>query len=86
METAVVVPRGVGKTNMQQHIDFPMKISVLKLQACQFDEKPAFYDCLSKRSKHTCDKSFTLLVLTCLDYHFVQLDLAGSGFLKAITV
>ena len=23
------------------------------------------------------------LVVTCLDYHFVQLDLVGSGFLKA---
>ena len=49
----------------------------------QFGEKPSFYDCLCKRSKHTCDKSFTFLVVTCLDYHFVQSDLVGSGFLKA---
>ena len=28
-------------------------------------------------------KSFTFLVLICLDYHFVQSDLVGSGFLKA---
>ena len=27
-------------------------------------------------------KSFTFLVVTCLDYHFVQSDLVGSGFLK----
>ena len=27
---------------MQKHIDFLMEISVLKFQACQFDEKPAF--------------------------------------------
>ena len=30
------------QTKMQQHIDFSMEISVLKFQACQFDEKPAF--------------------------------------------
>ena len=29
---------------MQQHIDFPVEISVLKFQARQFDEKPAFLD------------------------------------------
>ena len=28
--------------NMQQHIDFPMEILVLKFQACQLDEKHAF--------------------------------------------
>ena len=32
----------VLKTKMQQHIDFPMEISLLKFQAWQFDEKPAF--------------------------------------------
>ena len=29
---------------MQQQIDFPMETSVLKFQAWQFDEKPAFED------------------------------------------
>ena len=33
--------------------------------------------------KHTCDKSFTFLAVTYLDYHFVQSDLVDSGFLKA---
>ena len=28
---------------MQQHIDFPMENLLLKFQACQFDEKPAFW-------------------------------------------
>ena len=71
---------------MQQHIDFSMEISVLKFQAGQFDEKPAFYGCFSKRSKHTCDKSLTFLVVTCQYYHFVQSGLVGSGFLNALTV
>ena len=65
---------------MQQHIDFLMEISVLKFQACQFDKKLAFYDCLSNQPKYTCDKAVTFLVLTCLDYNFVQSDLVGSGF------
>ena len=30
------------QTKMQQHIDFPMEISVIKFQAWQFDEKLAF--------------------------------------------
>ena len=55
---------------------------MLKFQAFQFDENPAFKDCFSKRSKRTCDKSFTFLVPICLDYHFVQSDLVGSGSLK----
>ena len=61
-----------------------MEISVLKFQAGQLDETPAFYGCFYKRSKHICDKSLTFLVVTCLDldYHFVQSDLVGSGFLK----
>ena len=67
---------------MQQHIDFPIEISVLKFQAYQIDEKPLFKNCFSKRSKHTCDMSFTFLVVTCLDYHFMQSDLVGSGFLN----
>ena len=29
---------------------------------------------LSKRSKHTCDKSFTFLIVKCLDYHYMQSD------------
>ena len=40
----------------------------------------------SKRSKHTCDKSFTFLVVTCLDYDFVQSVLVDIGFLKVYTV
>ena len=67
---------------MQQHIDFPMKISVLKFQTWLVDGKPAFLDCFSKRSKHTLDKSFTFLDVTCLDYHFLQPDLVDRGFLK----
>ena len=53
---------------------------MLKFQACKFDKKLAFYDCFSNQPKYTCDKSFTFLVLTCLDYNFVQSDLIGSGF------
>ena len=34
---------------MQQHIDFLMEISVLKIQTWQFDGKPAYKDCFSKR-------------------------------------
>ena len=30
---------------MQQHIDFPMEISVIKFQTWQFDEKLAFQNC-----------------------------------------
>ena len=60
-----------------------MEISVLKFQTWQIDGKPAFKDCFCKRPKYTLDKSFTFLVVTCLDYHFVQSDLVGSGFLKA---
>ena len=52
-------------------------------EALQFVGKSAFSDCFSKRAKHTCDKFFTSLVVTCLDNHFVQSDLVGSGFLKA---
>ena len=55
-------------------------------QAWQLEIKVAFQNCFSKRSKHACDKSLTFLVVTCLDYHFVQSDLVASGFLKALTV
>ena len=54
---------------MQQHIDFPMEISVLKFQAWP-DENPAFLDCFSKRSTH-------ILVVTCLRLQFCQV---GSGW------
>ena len=55
---------------MQQHIDFPMEISVLKFQAWP-DEKPAFLGCFSKpRSTH-------ILVVTCLRLQFRQV---GSGW------
>ena len=37
-------------------------------------------------SKHTDDKSLTFLVVTCLDYHFVQPDLVGIGFLKGYLI
>ena len=30
------------QAKMQQHIDFPIEISVLKFQAVQFDDKTAF--------------------------------------------
>ena len=32
------------------------------------------------------DMSYTILVVTYLEYHFVQSDLVGSGFLKAKTM
>ena len=54
---------------MQQHIDFPMEISVLKFQAWP-DEKPAFLGCFSKRSTH-------ILVVTCLRLQFRPV---GSGW------
>ena len=54
---------------MQQHIDFPMEISVLKFQAWP-DEKPAFLSCFSKRSTH-------ILVVTCLRLQFRPV---GSGW------
>ena len=50
----------------------------------QFDENPAFQNGFSKRPKHTCDKNLAFLVFACPDYHFVQSDLVGSGFLKPI--
>ena len=54
---------------MQQHIDFPIEISVLKFQAWP-DEKPAFLSCFSKRSTH-------ILGVTCLR---LQLRSVGSGW------
>ena len=54
---------------MQQHIDFPMEISVLKFQAWP-DENPAFLGCFSKRSTH-------ILVVTCLRLQFRSV---GSGW------
>ena len=35
------------QTKMQQHIDFPMEISVMKFQAWQFNEKPTFQNLFS---------------------------------------
>ena len=32
------------QTKIQQYIDFPMEISVIKFHAWQFDENPAFQD------------------------------------------
>ena len=54
---------------------------MLKFQSCQFMRKRLFKIALLN-NQNTCDKSFTFLVITCLDYHFVQWDLVGSGFLK----
>ena len=61
---------------MQQHIDFPMEISVLKFQACQFDEKPD--RCLGTQSssearlrKFWDNLLFSLLTInrnTCCEY------------------
>ena len=34
----------------------------------------------------TLEIRFTFLVVTCLDYHFVQSDLVGSGFMKTLIV
>ena len=64
-----------AQTQMKQHIDFPMEISVLKFQAWP-DEKLAFLGCFSKRSTH-------ILAVTCLRLQFFQSDLIGSRFLKA---
>ena len=44
---------------------------------------PLFKIAFLNNQTHTCDNSFTFLIVTCLDYHFVQSDLVGSGFLKA---
>ena len=54
---------------MQQHINFPIEISVLKFQVWP-DEKPAFLGCFSKRSTH-------ILVATCLRLQFRPV---GSGW------
>ena len=54
------------QTKMLQRIDFPMEISVLKFQAWQFDEKTRFLRLLFFTIK---TQSFTVLVVTCLDYH-----------------
>ena len=53
----------------------------------QFDKKNRFLR-LHLTIKTNCYTSFTFLVVTmsCLDYHFVQSDLVGSGFLKALTM
>ena len=53
---------------MQQHIDFPMEISVLKFQA--WPSWPAFLDCFSKQSTH-------ILVVTCIRLQFGPV---GSGW------
>ena len=60
---------------MPENIDCPMEISVIQFQAWPIWWKPRFLRLLSKRSKHTCDKFFTYLVVTCLDHHFLQSDL-----------
>ena len=36
--------------------------------------------------QNTLDKSFTFLVVTCLDYHFLQSDLVGRPKLCEISV
>ena len=67
---------------MQQHIDFPMEISVLKFLTRQFDGKPAFKIAFLNDLNMLEKTFFTFLVVTCLVYHFMQSDLVGSGYLK----
>ena len=57
-----------------------MYILVLKFQAWQFGAKPRFLRLLN--DQNTCDKSVTFLVVTCLEYRFLQSGLVGSRFLK----
>ena len=56
---------------MQQHIDFPMEISVLG----NLMKTSLFKIYFLNNQKHACDKSLTFLVVACQDYHAVQLDL-----------
>ena len=68
---------------MQQHIDFPMEISVLKFHTWQFDGNWLFQIAFLN-DQNTLERSPShFLVVTGLHYHFMQSDLVGSGFLKA---
>ena len=42
-----------------------------------------FFKIALQNDQNTLEKDFfTFLVVTCLDFHFMQSDLVGSGFLK----
>ena len=64
---------------MQQYIDFPMEISVIKLPSLVNLMKTPLFKIAYLNDQNT----FTFLGVTCLDYNFVQSDLVGSGFIKA---
>ena len=69
---------------MQQHIDFPMEISVLEFQTWQFDANPHFKIAfLNDQNTLEISPSHFLLSHVYRDYHFMESDLVGSGFLKA---
>ena len=68
-------------TNNLRLRDFPMEIPVINFKLGQIWWKPSFPRFLLTIKTHF-DMSFTFLVVTCLDYHFVQSDLVGSGFLR----
>ena len=68
---------------MQQHIDFPIEISVIQFQAWQIDKKTLFkIDSLNAQNTLVISL-WHFLVVVCPDYHFAQSDLVGIGFLKA---
>ena len=69
---------------MQQHVDFPIEISVLKFQTWQLDGNTLFK--IAFLNDQNTLESSTFLVVTCPDYHFVQSDLVDSGFLKVYNV
>ena len=59
---------------------------MFKFQTWQFDGKPALIFMIAfLNDRNTLEITFTFLVVTCLDYHFVQSDFVhvGSGFVRA---
>ena len=63
---------------MQQYIDFSIEISVLNFKLGNLMKTPLF-----KIAFLNDQNTLVISVVTSLDYHFVQLDLVGSVFLKA---